>query len=32
VKGALSLGEIASLGEGYLELYNKTIVVGTFYE
>ncbi len=32
VKGALSLGEIASLGEGYLEFYNKTIVVGAFYE
>ncbi len=30
-KGVLSLGEIASSGEGYLEFYNKTIIVGTFY-
>lgn len=28
--GILSLGEISSYGEGLLELYNKTIVIGTF--
>ncbi len=29
--GILSLGEISSYGEGLLEFFNKTIVVGTFY-
>ncbi len=29
--GVLSLGEISSYGEGLLELFNKTIVVGTLY-
>lgn len=29
--GILSLGEISSYGDGLLELFNKTIVVGTFY-
>ncbi len=28
--GALTLGEISSYGNGYLEFYNKTIVVGLF--
>ena len=28
--GVLSLGEISSYGDGMLELFNKTIVVGTF--
>jgi len=31
IKGVLSLGEIASSGKGYLEFYNKTLVVGVFY-
>ncbi len=31
-QGILSLGEISSYGEGYLEFFNKTIVVGTLYE
>lgn len=30
ISGALTLGEIASEGNGYLEFYNKTIVVGLF--
>ena len=30
VSGALTLGEISSYGEGYLEFYNKTCVVGLF--
>ncbi len=29
--GILSLGEISSYGEGLLELFNKTIAIGTFY-
>jgi hypothetical protein len=29
--GMLTLGEISSYGEGFLEFFNKTIVVGTFY-
>ncbi len=29
--GILSLGEISSTGRGLLEVYNKTIVVGTFH-
>jgi hypothetical protein len=28
--GVLSLGEISSYGEGLLELFNKTIVIGTY--
>lgn len=30
VGGALTLGEISSTGDGYLEFYNKTTVVGLF--
>ncbi len=30
LEGVLSLGEISSYGEGYLEFFNKTIVVGAF--
>lgn len=30
IGGALTLGEISSYGEGYLEFYNKTIVIGLF--
>lgn len=30
IAGALTLGEISSYGEGYLEFYNKTVVVGLF--
>lgn len=29
-EGILSLGEISSYGDGYLEFFNKTIVVGAF--
>lgn len=31
VEGILTLGEIASYGDGFLEFFNKTIVVGVFY-
>ncbi|NRB60285.1 MAG: FIST C-terminal domain-containing protein [Winogradskyella sp.] len=30
IGGALTIGEISSYGEGFLELYNKTTVVGMF--
>ena len=30
ISGALTLGEISSFGNGYLEFYNKTVVVGLF--
>ncbi len=30
-EGILSLGEISSYGDGYIELFNKTIVVGILY-
>ena len=32
VEGVLTLGEISSYGEGFLEFFNKTIVVGAFYK
>ena len=31
LEGVLSLGEISSYGDGYLEFFNKTIVVGAFH-
>lgn len=31
VEGILSLGEISSYGDGFLEFFNKTIVVGALY-
>lgn len=31
-QGILSLGEISSYGEGYLEFFNKTIVIGSLFE
>lgn len=30
ISGALTLGEISSYGDGYLEFFNKTTVIGTF--
>jgi len=30
IGGALTLGEISSYGEGFLDFYNKTVVVGLF--
>lgn len=30
IKGALTLGEISSYGNGFLEFFNKTIVIGVF--
>jgi len=30
--GMLTLGEISSYGEEFLEFFNKTIVVGILYE
>ncbi len=30
ISGALTLGEISSYGEGFLDFYNKTVVVGLF--
>lgn len=30
IEGALTLGEISSFGDGYLQLFNKTVVVGLF--
>ncbi len=32
VEGCLTLGEISSYGDGFLEFFNKTIVVGAFYQ
>jgi len=32
VEGVLSLGEISSYGKSYLEFFNKTILLGVFYE
>ena len=32
VQGILTLGEISSYGDGFLEFFNKTIVAGVFYE
>ncbi|MEB1805880.1 MAG: FIST C-terminal domain-containing protein [Bacillaceae bacterium] len=32
VIGALTMGEISSYGDGYLEFFNKTTVVGVFHE
>lgn len=32
VAGVLSIGEISSYGDGYLELFNKTAVVGLLYK
>lgn len=31
VEGVLTLGEISSYGDGFLEFFNKTVVVGAFY-
>lgn len=32
IEGALSLGEISSAGQGFLEFFNKTILISLFYE
>ncbi len=32
IEGVLSLGEISSNGKSFLEFYNKTILLGVFYE
>ncbi|MEM9219983.1 MAG: FIST C-terminal domain-containing protein [Cyanobacteria bacterium P01_F01_bin.150] len=32
LEGVLTLGEISSYGEGFLEFFNKTIVVGALYQ
>ena len=32
MEGALSLGEISSAGQGYLEFFNKTILISLFHE
>lgn len=32
VEGVLTLGEISSYGDGFLEFFNKTIVVGALYQ
>lgn len=32
LEGVLTLGEISSYGDGFLEFFNKTIVVGAFYK
>ncbi|MEM0980323.1 MAG: FIST C-terminal domain-containing protein [Cyanobacteria bacterium P01_H01_bin.58] len=32
LEGVLTLGEISSYGDGFLEFFNKTIVVGAFYQ
>lgn len=31
-EGALTLGEVSSRGDGYLEFFNKTAVLGTLYD
>ncbi|MBN7817690.1 FIST signal transduction protein [Algoriphagus pacificus] len=30
IEGALSIGEISSFGDGYLQLFNKTVIIGLF--
>ena len=32
IEGALSLGEISSAGQGFLEFFNKTFLISLFYE
>jgi hypothetical protein len=32
IEGVLSLGEISSAGQGYLEFFNKTILISLFHE